>query len=255
MKYRKAIGFVDDLFSSFIIFVLCLIWFRYFFSSLILSLALSVVVSIIVSFSRIAFRKRKYNNLTLNKEQRTKMENLMTYLLLSPQEEITTLFNDKIQGQAKGKVIVKDNEVYYLFFENETFTLNNFYRLTKSLPQNVNVQIFANSFEPSLVSMVKDYTYLNIKLCAKDVIYKEYFSDVNIDLSTRLKTEPKHTFLDILKLFVRPENSKGYLFSALYILLACLIIPQKIYYVVFASILLLLAYICSLNKTTQKATI
>jgi len=255
MRYRKAIGFVDDLFGSFIIFVLCLIWFRYFFSSLILSLALSVVVSLIISFSRMEFRKRKFTAFTLNKEQITKMENLMTYLLLSRQEEITTLFNNKIQGQAKGKVIIKDNEIYYLFFDNETFTLNNFYKLTKSLPQNVTVKIFANSFESQLVSLVKNYTSLNIKLCAKDVIYKEYFSDVDLDMSTRLKTESKHTFVDILKLFVRPENSKGYLFSALYILLACLIIPQKLYYVIFASILLLLAYICSLNKTTQKTTI
>ncbi len=255
MKYRKAIGFIDDLFSSFIIFVLCLIWFRYFFNSLLLSLSLSVVVSLTISFLRIEFRKRKSVAVTLNKEQITQMENIMTYLLLSRQEEITSLFNNKIKGHAKGKVIVKDNELYYLFFDNETFTLNNFYKLTKSLPKKVNVQIFACSFEQQLVSLIKNYTSSNIKLNAKDVIYKEYLSDINIDLSTQLKTETKHTFIDILKLFVRPENSKGYLFSALYILLACLIVPQKLYYVIFASILLLLAYISSLKKVTQKTTI
>ena len=255
MRYRKTIGFVDDLFGGFIIFVLCLIWFRYFFSSLWLSLILSIVISLIISFARIEFRKRKSIAFTLNKEQITKMENLMTYLLLSPQEEITTLFNNKIQGQAKGKIIIKDNTIYYLFFDSDTFTLNDFYKLTKSLPQKVDVQILANAFDSKLISLVKNYTSSTVKLYAKDVVFKEYFSDVNIDLSTRLKAESKHTFIDILRLFVRPENSKGYLFSALYILLACLIIPQKIYYVIFASVLLLLAYICSLKKTAKKVTI
>ena len=251
MSYRRAVNFVDDLFKSFIIFVIVFIWFRYFLDSLALSLVLGVVTSLLISISLIALKKKKTDSINLSRKQQLEIDDMATYLLLSNKNEILDIFNQTIMGAISGRYIIKDSKVYYPFFESEIFSLNDLYRVIKTLPENIELEIIAINFDTKVEKVSKSLKSNKITLTSKDQMYTKYLLDKKLDIKSKLSQSTKTTFKDFLRLFVRPENSKGYLFSALYILLACLIIPQKLYYLIFASVLLVLALICRYKR--QKA--
>lgn len=251
MSYRRAVNFVDDLFKSFIIFVIVFIWFRYFLDSLALSLVLGVVTSLLISISLIALKKKKTDSINLSRKQQLEIDDIATYLLLSNKNEILDIFNQTIMGAISGRYIIKDSKVYYPFFESEIFNLNDLYKVIKTLPENIELEIIAINFDAKVEKVSKGLKSNKITLTSKDQMYTKFLLDKKLDIKSKLSQSAKTTFKDFLRLFVRPENSKGYLFSALYILLACLIIPQKLYYLIFASVLLVLALICRYKK--QKA--
>ena len=251
MSYRRAVNFVDDLFKSFIIFVIVFIWFRYFLDSLALSLVLGVVTSLLISISLIALKKKKIDSINLSRKQQLELDDIATYLLLSNKNEILDIFNQTIMGAISGRYIIKDSKVYYPFFESEIFNLNDLYRVIKTLPENIELEIIAINFDTKVEKVSKSLKSNKIILTFKDQMYTKYLLDKKLDIKSKLSQSAKTTFKDFLRLFVRPENSKGYLFSAFYILLACLIIPQKLYYLIFASVLLVLALICRYKR--QKA--
>ena len=251
MSYRRAVNFVDDLFKSFIIFVIVFIWFRYFLDSLALSLVLGVVTSLLISISLIALKKKKTDSINLSRKQQLEIDDIATYLLLSNKNEILDIFNQTIMGAISGRYIIKDSKVYYPFFENEIFSLNDLYRVIKTLPENIELEIIAINFDTKVEKVSKSLKSNKIILTSKDQMYTKFLLDKKLDIKSKLSQSAKTTFKDFLRLFVRPENSKGYLFSAFYILLACLIIPQKLYYLIFASVLLVLALICRYKR--QKA--
>ena len=251
MSYRRAVNFVDDLFKSFIIFVIVFIWFRYFLDSLALSLVLGVVTSLLISISLKALKKKKIDSINLSRKQQLEIDDMATYLLLSNKNEILDIFNQTIMGAIIGRYIIKDSKVYYPFFESEIFSLNDLYRVIKTLPENIELEIIAINFDAKVEKVSKSLKSNKIILTSKDQMYTKYLLDKKLDIKSKLSQSAKTTFKDFLRLFVRPENSKGYLFSALYILLACLIIPQKLYYLIFASVLLVLALICRYKR--QKA--
>ncbi len=251
MSYRRAVNFVDDLFKSFIIFVIVFIWFRYFLDSLALSLVLGVVTSLLISISLIALKKKKIDSINLSRKQQLELDDIATYLLLSNKNEILDIFNQTIMGAISGRYIIKDSKVYYPFFESEIFSLNDLYRVIKTLPENIELEIIAINFDTKVEKVSKSLKSNKIILTFKDQMYTKYLLDKKLDIKSKLSQSAKTTFKDFLRLFVRPENSKGYLFSAFYILLACLIIPQKLYYLIFASVLLVLALICRYKR--QKA--
>ena len=248
MSYRRAVNFVDDLFKSFIIFVIVFIWFRYFLDSLALSLVLCVVTSLLISISLIALKKKKIDSINLSRKQQLEIDDIATYLLLSNKNEILDIFNQTIMGAISGRYIIKDSKVYYPFFENEIFSLNDLYRVIKTLPENIELEIIAINFDAKVEKVSKSLKSNKIILTSKAQMYTKYLLDKKLDIKSKLSQSAKTTFKDFLRLFVRPENSKGYLFSALYILLACLIIPQKLYYLIFASVLLVLALVCRYKK-------
>ena len=248
MSYRKAIGFVDDLFRSFIVFVLVFIWCRYFIDGLFLALSIATIITIVISIAIMRIRKTKNDALNLTAEQKRNMDDVCTYLLLSTHNEIMNIFNKQIMGKICGKLIVKNNHIYIPYFNQETFDINNMYNLLKTTPYGYPIEIIAISFDPKVVKLSKELKTNNIILTSKEKMYTKYLKDIDIDIKRKLSKASKTNFREFLKLFIRPENAKGYLFSALYILLACLIVPQKIYYMIFASILLVLALICNTNK-------
>lgn len=246
MTYRKSIRFVDDLFLSFAIFILIFVWCRYFLHSMIGSLVLSVILTILLSVSIVALKQRKQTTKQDAELNYKNIDDAMTYLLLSSNNEIVTMLNSKIQGKICGKIIIKDNDIYYPYFEDKVFTANTLYKILKTFPPEYNLILMAINFDLDTVRLASQIKSITITLISKTKLM-EYIPKV-IDISTKIAPKKKNSLKDYLMLFIRPENEKGYLFSALYILLACLIMPHTLYYIIFITFLLSLAIVCHIRK-------
>ena len=252
---------ISKIFRLFIIFLISLIWCRYFIKnftiSIILTILLTILIDIILTF--IFYTKNKKIN--LKNSEINKAQNYCNKFIFSEKSYTINffynLFAKKFKTTKTTKYIIIENNnskcVIYPIFKLEdlsTEDLVNAYNTTKKHnPQKLILCVNkANSNVINIANMLDVKTIILDKFQTYQSIYKEFDTYPEEYL---IKTE-KTTIKSLLEYGLNKKRTKGYLLASLILLFSSMIVKYNLYYLIVSSILLVLALFSFINPKYNK---
>lgn len=242
------------------IFLLCFVWLRYIFKKLWLASLLSILISAAVWLTIWLFKQKKSKLKGLKLKEKEDAENMFLSLACanSPMDFFEKLAQKKHQNVTKHKkyiVITHEKEkVKTLLYFSPSF-------------DGLNVAKFMEIY-----GQIKKEKASKIVICCKCVADKQVFSfienfdekflifdeymtyqklykfyDCYPEMTHKYKKEKRLVFKDFLAYSFNKKRTKGYLFSALILILSGLFVRASIYYCIIASLLVVSAIICQFN--------
>lgn len=258
MSRFKFINILDTIFISVAIFLIVFAWLQFFIKNLILSLFASTIVAIAIIMLIRWVKTRKYNN---HQNKLKNASNLICFKLAiqtMPNTKLCMLIKKLIPSKYiprinKGDIhYVKDNISHtFTFYYSGQLDEAKLLDLIKTKPCT-NLSIFCTSYSQDIKTIANAFKNKNISLISLEQLY-DIFNNKNISIDTSHIDINKHkiSIKEILKNSISRNKSKGYFISGLVLLFTSIIIPYKIYYVIFSSILLTLSLICRLKPTPK----
>lgn len=255
MSKFKFINLIDTIFISITVLLIFFAWIQFFIKNIILSLIIGSLLAITTILCVKTLKNKKLSKLEINSNNNTNLAKFKIAIQSLPSIKISNILKKLIPTSLtatikKGDIIfTKNNEInIYTFYFSEQLSENKLLEIIKSKKANC-ITIFCISYTESADIISKAFTNLKIKLITLDQLYKICEAN-NISVNTEHidLTSHKIHLKDILKGFISPNKSKGYFISGLITLLTSLIIPYRIYYVIFSSILFILCLICKFNR-------
>lgn len=258
-KYRLFLKGVDFASEVLIVLLLSLIWCRYFIDSLTFAIVVSIVLTSIAGFA-LAKKKiekdKKHNEKLLTAKKQEDFKNL---LLFSNPKDILCRLQKEFGGNIVSNNILINNDKLLALY---TFEVPLKKEKIIELIQNIDTQKFSEIHIYTLfidadclnfVNNISNIKFYVFQLNDFSKYYENELSSDNLKNNTKIRYKQNAiiTFKTFLLLLLRPQNTKGYFFSALIILFASLIVPQKLYYYIFASILLMLCFISKIKYKTK----
>ena len=261
MSKFKFINIVDTLFILVVILLIIFAWVQYFIKNLILSIAISLIISIGIIVLLYYLKSKKYNNaqsvIKRNKDFSVFKIAIQTLSISKFNAIIKKIIPSQYNARCNNNNVYFEKEklVYIAtsYFSNE---------LSESCLLNIikekkcdNLIVFCSSYSQNAKSILNSFKNLKIELVDLEQLF-ELFNKKNIvlDTSNISLANNKIQFKQLLKNIISRNKSKGYFISGLVLLFTSIIIPYKIYYVIFSSILFTLS-ILSRFKPSPKINI
>lgn len=252
---KKLLFIFQELLKLFLLFLIFYISLSFYLSSkgfaIILSLSLAAFCNIILHL--IGNKKNRNSNIRI-KEQR-EAEQMFVSLAISPSsiEFFLNLFKTRYKNVVKkGNYVLIEHEnsktLFFPYLNFKEFSVDDLLAITKRQKNITRIIISCSSYNKQCLEYIKTFDFEIILLDKYDSyssLYKEF------DYFPVIKYTPKEksSVKDFLKTIFERKKAKGYIFSAIALLLFSLYIPFSIYYKVTACILLVFAIICLSNKT------
>jgi hypothetical protein len=254
-------------FRLLLIFSLVFIWVRYYTADLKFSVWISLLITLSIELILKLLKQKKEIKTQLGKQETAKAEKAINNLILNTKAQNINFFFQtfqKSQSTTKHKhcVIVENNEKEKLaivpYFIYSKFSIDNLIEVlqnVKSLKPN-KIIVCTNTALPATHSLAKAHK-TPVIILEKDAVYfkvlKKYdsFPQQNSELALSVPAMNKLKFKDILKNALDPKRTKSYFLSSIALLFATYFVPYNIYYIVFASILLVLC-LASFTSTWWK---
>lgn len=241
----KKSAFLLDIFFTFCgvsLFTLCL--FRYYKIALVLALVLSVLCGVLASASLWALLQSKRRAFSLKKSDETKKQKLLTHLCLLSDEQKTSFFENvwAKMGEVKrlGKLrLHTDTNFYFLHFRFAPVTADEvacFCRLKTSK----NRAVLCNSITDEAKMLCET---LHVQVFTGEKVYAFVKENGALPETFLGETQAKKTYKRRFRLCFAKSNGKRFFFGGALILLTSLITPFPYYYLVFGSILLVVALV------------
>ena len=258
MSKFKFINLFDAIFLSIASLFIVFVWIQFFVKNIILSLIFSIFITlgIIVVFKWLKNKKMfKLNQLV------SKSNNLILFKLAiqtMPNTKLNILIKKLIPKQylaktVKGDIIFTKNNCNHLittYFQSDLTE----YKLLEIVKTKsaANINLICTNFSPEVGLISKAFKNKTINLITIEQLF-EMFTNKNITIDTSNIDLSKHkiTLKETLKNSLSRNKSKGYFISGLVLLFTSIIIPYKIYYVVFSSVLFLLSILCRFKPTVK----
>lgn len=262
MSRFKLINIADTIFISIVTLLIVFAWIQFFVKNILLSLFISTFIAIgIILISR-WLKTKKYNT---QQAQYDKQNNLTLFRLAvqsTPTSKLSNIIKKLIPTKymphiLKGDIVLtKDNTKHIFTFDfSSQLDESKLLEIIKSKNSD-NITIFCSNFNQDTLLTSKAFKNKCIELINLEQLFNIFNSkNISIDTSYIDLNRHKITLREIFKNSISRNKSKGYFISGLVLLFTSLIIPYKIYYVVFSSILLLLSLICRLNKKSTSSNI
>lgn len=256
-RYRTFLKGLDFAFETLIILLFAFIWTRYFINNLALSIILAIILTLSICFI-IARKKKtraiKNNEIALSNK---KLENFRQYFIFTNKTAIL----QEISNQIKGDFIV-DNFLYskntiYAIFNNESpVNKDDIISIIQKIDTTKieSITILCTTINAESANFAKNIANIHFEILTLNDIANKFFAKQlesdNFSINPKIvyKQNAIITFKTFLLMFLRPENAKNYFFSAVILIFASIIVPHKIYYYIFASVLLVLAFTCKIKK-------
>lgn len=239
-----------------IIFLICLIWTRYFIDEIWLSILYTALLTISIEFILHFILVKKNSKKKLKLEEEKLAEQISTTFIFSQKDSINYFYNlSKINYKSKkySKYILITNKN-----EESKTILFPIYSYSPILPQTIidTLNKIKNQNAEKLIICgykIDNSTYkfaqkikeikiilLDSKDCFLKLIKKYNYFPENLK---ELKLQEKLKFKEILRLSLSRKHAKGYFITSLILLFSSFIVRLNIYYVIMSSLLLLLALI------------
>ncbi|MBO5910191.1 MAG: hypothetical protein J6Q15_01640 [Clostridia bacterium] len=153
----------------------------------------------------------------------------------------------------KGDIIFTKNNTPCTFTFYYSSELNEAKLLELIKTKNAqHLTIFCSYYTQDVKTISKAFKNKQIELITLDQLFEIFASkNIKIDTSHIDINSHKITIKEILKNTITRNKSKGYFISGLVILFSSIIIPYRIYYVMFSSILFILSLICRIRPSTK----
>ncbi len=250
-----------------LIFLVCFVWARYFIRALWLAVVVSIGISAL-AFAIFGFIARKRRNKTsLKLKEKEDAENMFLSLCFDdkPMDFFAELASKKHKNITKHKdhIVITHSEenVKTVLFADLSFqpldtsrllTIHNKMKKEKAIKivicckeiKDKNVELFCENFPEKIVILDTYETYKQL--------FKTY--DCFPRITKTYPTTKKVVFKDFVAHALNKNRTKGYLFSALILILSGLFIRANIYYCIIASLLVVCAIISQFNPYFNRKT-
>lgn len=261
MSKFKFVNIVDTLFLSVVTFFITFAWIQFFIKNLILSLICSAFITGAILFIILWFKSKK----TINNQHLSEQSHNLALFKIAIQTmsnlKLTTTLKKLLPRtyqpkSCKGDInFIKDGTLYLITCcFDEKLTETKLLEIIK-LKNASNIIIICSNLNSDIEVISKAFKNKTIELISLDQLFK-IFNQKNISINTSHIDLSKHkvTLKQIFKNSLSRNKSKGYFISGLVLLFTSLIIPYKIYYVVFSSILFVLSIICRFKPKSAHST-
>ena len=177
----------------------------------------------------------------------------------------TTQLTNTIKRLLPTKYMAKTYKGDIIFVKNDTENVFTFYyssELTEAklldiikTKQAQNLTIFCANYSQDIKAIANAFKNKQINLVNLEQLFEIFNAyDIKIDTSNIDLNKHKITIKELLKNSISRNKSKPYFISGLVLLLTSLIIPYRVYYVIFSSILFALSLICRFKHTIKSNT-
>ena len=250
--------FFNMLFRLSLIFLICLIWFRYFVKDFSLSIIYTSLTTIVIEILIHAVYTKKLNKLDLKSKELALANQIGITFALDKQKAIEFLFSLAIKKhqceKRKNYIIIKNKDInnkslkniLYPYFKLDCFFKSDLINIFESL-KNIKFNkliIISNSFSKDVYPFVKSLNK-NIILLNNEEAYLKLYKNYNYfpNELIELKNDTKIKIKEILALSLNKKRSKGYFFASLILLISSFFFRMNLYYLICSSILLLLCLV------------
>lgn len=258
MSKFKFVNIVDTIFLAVAVFLIIFAWLQFFLKNIILSLMLGVVLALAVMLMLRFFHNKKYTNKQNALNKNSELAHFKLAIQTMPSVKLTSTIKKLIPKTyspttKNGDIsFVKDEKthLFTFYFSNE---LNEAKLLEIiKLKKAQNLCVFCSSFTKEAKLISTAFKNKKIELITLEQLF-EMFNQQNITIDTQNidLNKSKITLKEILKNSISRDKSKGYFISGLVLLFTSIIIPYRIYYVIFSTALIALSLLCRLRPTTK----
>ncbi len=259
---QKVTHLFSTLLRIFSIFLLSFIWAKYILNNLVSAILLSFFIVSIFEILRFIYLKKKTSYLSLRQEEKEKAED--TFLSLCthahPEEEIKNILSKTYLNIQKSKnciYVTTDNKKTLFFIHNKLAPLScddilNIYTKQKSANKIV---ILCGKYQNDCVRFCNNLDIEFILLDQYETYEKIYkYQNCFPQITNKYKKEKSKTYKDFVLIAFNKRRSKYYFFSSIFLIFYSFLLPNTLYYSIFASILLILSIISQFNKKCNKTT-
>lgn len=264
MKIFKAIkpsSILSTFFSSFIIFLISLLWIRYFISSFYLALFLAMLISLIIGIVLESFknaRLKKLQNIKLKDGKYLKYKlHFLTMNKADLNKYIACCLKDYKTQIKSNQFIISGNNfnilVLNLISAHEYVTTDVIIKeFSKINLDNVKrLIILTNSYSSlcqdvcSYITNLSDVHILDFDESYKLILEKNIENLAAKEICVNIK---EHNYVNnIISLTLNKKKAKSYFFASLFLLITSFFLPYNLYYKIFSTILLVLCLLSSLD--------
>lgn len=275
--------FINIIIRISLIFLICLVWIRYFIDQIWLVFLYTSLLTISIELIIHFISSKRKSQKSLKNEETKLAEQISTTFIFSPDSAINYFYNlskinycakklskyivitDKKQNDLKNEIIDKNipkikeinKTILYPYYFYSQINPQNLVDILKNIEKQKATKLIIcgykiDSSTYKLAQKIKDIKIilLNSNDCFSKLIKPYNFYPQNLK---NLTINDKLKFKDILKLSISRKNSKGYFIASLLLLFSSFVVRLNIYYVVMSSVLLLLSLLSLfLPQNSQK---
>ncbi len=241
------------------IYLLIFVWLRYVLKRLVPSVLLSAVLTVLVCGTWAFFLARKKNKTRLKIKEQQDAQNMFLSLVFEkePMDFFFKLAKTKHQNVTKHKsyicVLHEENTKTLLYFHPSfeglscTNLLAIYNKLKKENAKKIVIccKSVVDKALPSFLTTFQEKIIILDEFSAYKNLYKYY--NYFPKITKTLPQEKKWLFKDFCAYSFNKQRTKGYLFSALVLVICGIFVPATIYYSTVASVLVVFALISQFN--------
>lgn len=258
MEESKLAKILNQIIITAFISAIIFIYAQHFLKNLYLSIPLTAAIALIITTETNFFRKKKTNRLNFEKEDLKFKDDIIWYFLTQPTNNVLDFFQTAInklgiKTEIKNNAIITKNAIIVPIFNSFIVGDKEILSLIKELKaQN----------KKHLIIFCADYKELNLPQMSETTIsilnsYETFAFLKSIKTYPIEKTQlvKKHEHLIFSKSHRLTRNHfKPFFMGSIFLFITSFLVPQKMYYIMIASILLAISLICliAFKKQTTK---
>lgn len=254
MSKFKLINILDYIFIFIALFLAFFAWINFFIRNIFLSIFLALFLTCTIFIVMYLLKSKKKQKSIHAQDSQIALTKFKLAIQSCSTQKLTLMLKQLIPNNSEVKI--KSGNLHFNLNGCNYAFVPHFQKLDDAqllnLIRNLNTQnitVFCISFDKQaeyICSVFKDKTIQLIDLAK---LYSAFVNKgIQIDTDNIDLTKPKISVKDVLKNSLQPQKSKGYFVSGLVLLFTSIIIPYKIYYVVFSSMLLILSIVCKFKR-------
>ena len=254
---------VDYIFKFILIFLLNLIWCLYFINKPIVSILVSVFLTLLIIFISNKVNTKRNVKTKLSLAEKQKILNITNTFIYMSKEEILDFFyklaSTKHNAKKLDNFILINNQnkniALYPLFKNKSLSQDDLIEIYNNC-KIVNIKkilILTNKIDSNCNDIIENLSCEVVVLDNEQtytLLLKEY--EFYPEIKIKPKPTAKKTFKQVLHYALNKKRTKSYIISALFLLFSSLFVRFKLYYLLFASILLTLAIFSRFNTIFNK---
>jgi len=255
MSRFKLVNLIDKLFITIACFFITYAWINFYIRDLSSTFILSVIFSLAFTYVLFFFLERKKDKkINSSKLDETINKNFLAFRLMPTKEKLTLLNkvisqNHETKQTTKGIFYKKENLTHCIIVATkiQNLTQEDLINLIENLNQKINcIEIICNQFSSNINA--EFINNLKIVFIDKQKLYNDYFLKYNIYPDTSILNEKnlKINWKIIFKNFLQEKKAKRYFVLGLVLIFSSIILPLKIYYLIFGTGFLVCSILCKI---------
>lgn len=260
MKKFSFYIIVDFIFKFLLLFTINLIWTLYFIQKTWISILLAGVISVllILLFNFLSSKKQAKNNIKL-KEKKYAQDVKDTFILMK-QKNVVEFFYELAKSKHEAEIFSK-----YVLINNQIILFPNIKSRQLEIDELIDLYnqinkknikkiiVLCNNFNSNIEKILNNFDTKTIVLDFSqtyNLLLKKYNMFPKITIKPEVKA--KNSLKQIVISAFDKKKTRGYVVSAMFIIFSSFFVSFRVYYLIVATILLILALLCQFEQKFNK---